>query len=425
MKKLITLLLVLTGYVSTASAWWDCMYIRYEGHWSDTGGGKFNQINPSDGASNEYYIRLDGSKIRGGDFCFRISYDDAGHSEYRQWQPGEDKQEITTTKYVTNYEGSTNAFCIKQDSKAAEVEIYLKWENSKWSITALVLYNNTIHWKNNHGWSTVKAYTWDGTGDHRTIYALGAIGDVASLTEIDGLYSVSFLGSSSVKAMFLEHKDGNKTTNLNVVNNGVYQVWDSANPYGIKVNITDAGYATFSSMKAVDFSELTSTIVAKKASLSGATVSYEDVTYAAANEGVLLKSVSGKAVSGIVKLHATQSIAKNSGNAFVAIDRHQKLSQTDGDNTNYILAKPSTELGFFKVNSLGSYVNAGTAYLQVPTASVGAREFFALDDETTSIDKIETKSSVGNEKFYNLAGQRVAQPNKGLYIVNGKKVVIK
>ena len=28
-------------------------------------------------------------------------------------------------------------------------------------------------------------------------------------------------------------------------------------------------------------------------------------------------------------------------------------------------------------------------------------------------------------EFYNLAGQRVAQPTKGLYIVNGKKVVIK
>jgi hypothetical protein len=29
------------------------------------------------------------------------------------------------------------------------------------------------------------------------------------------------------------------------------------------------------------------------------------------------------------------------------------------------------------------------------------------------------------ENVYNLNGQRVAQPNKGLYIVNGKKVVIK
>ena len=31
-----------------------------------------------------------------------------------------------------------------------------------------------------------------------------------------------------------------------------------------------------------------------------------------------------------------------------------------------------------------------------------------------------------NDKVvYNLAGQRVAQPTKGLYIVNGKKVIIK
>ena len=33
--------------------------------------------------------------------------------------------------------------------------------------------------------------------------------------------------------------------------------------------------------------------------------------------------------------------------------------------------------------------------------------------------------TVGNEKFYNLAGQRIAQPTKGLYIVNGKKYIVK
>ena len=33
--------------------------------------------------------------------------------------------------------------------------------------------------------------------------------------------------------------------------------------------------------------------------------------------------------------------------------------------------------------------------------------------------------NVGNETFYNLNGQKVQNPTKGLYIVNGKKVIIK
>ncbi len=46
------------------------------------------------------------------------------------------------------------------------------------------------------------------------------------------------------------------------------------------------------------------------------------------------------------------------------------------------------------------------------------------DDNTTVIDGIEYKTVKGGE-FYNLNGQRVAQPTKGLYIMNGKKYVVK
>ena len=43
---------------------------------------------------------------------------------------------------------------------------------------------------------------------------------------------------------------------------------------------------------------------------------------------------------------------------------------------------------------------------------------------TVGINTVET-STVANDAIYNLAGQRVAQPAKGLFIINGKKVVIK
>jgi hypothetical protein len=45
--------------------------------------------------------------------------------------------------------------------------------------------------------------------------------------------------------------------------------------------------------------------------------------------------------------------------------------------------------------------------------------------EATAIAEVENGTSVSDNSVYNLNGQRVAQPTKGLYIVGGKKVVIK
>lgn len=57
-----------------------------------------------------------------------------------------------------------------------------------------------------------------------------------------------------------------------------------------------------------------------------------------------------------------------------------------------------------------------------------AREFFGfndLDNETTAIEQIETQTIVNDDAWYTLQGVRIAQPSKGIYIHNGKKVFIK
>ena len=56
--------------------------------------------------------------------------------------------------------------------------------------------------------------------------------------------------------------------------------------------------------------------------------------------------------------------------------------------------------------------------------SDGARDFLGFDDDTTGIESVEQSTKADN-LYFNLAGQRVVQPTKGLYIVNGKKVIIK
>lgn len=52
---------------------------------------------------------------------------------------------------------------------------------------------------------------------------------------------------------------------------------------------------------------------------------------------------------------------------------------------------------------------------------------FTIDGDLTGIAHISTDGQMNLEEgaVYNLAGQRVSQPKKGMYIVNGKKIIIK
>ena len=100
---------------------------------------------------------------------------------------------------------------------------------------------------------------------------------------------------------------------------------------------------------------------------------------------------------------------------------------TSGTINGYRLGyKSGTGVAFYKYNAAAPA--SGVVYIDKEdvNTSTGAHEFLALSfgDDVTAINKVEAKKAE-NGVFYNLAGQQVAQPTKGLYIVNGKKVVLK
>jgi hypothetical protein len=99
-----------------------------------------------------------------------------------------------------------------------------------------------------------------------------------------------------------------------------------------------------------------------------------------------------------------------------------KLSTGIDVDYMYVLSKKNSKVGF-RVWNATDPLSAGKIYL-LGKAAYSAREFIEIDGETTGIEKtIINKMQDG--QYYNLAGQRIAQPTKGLYIVNGKKVIIK
>ena len=96
-------------------------------------------------------------------------------------------------------------------------------------------------------------------------------------------------------------------------------------------------------------------------------------------------------------------------------------------STIYALGKPAeSPVGFYLVKE-DETVPSGKPYLPI-AGGVSAPEFlaFSFGSETTGIEGVaKSQEPKANGQYFNLNGQRVAQPAKGLYIVNGRKVVLK
>lgn len=197
-------------------------------------------------------------------------------------------------------------------------------------------------------------------------------------------------------------------------------------PEPVTVTITDAGLATFCSDKALDFTNST-TVYAYKAVISGTQVILTKVTKVPAKTGVLLRSVSGGAVEE-ASIPVTTGVKAFTDNAFVAVMTEitslaTETTEEDGVTyVNYILNKVNGVTDFYKAN--GKKVGANKAYLRIDKATASKGISIGYADETDGI------RTIGNEPqkvdgIYNLSGQRVSNAQKGIYIVNGKKVVMK
>lgn len=91
---------------------------------------------------------------------------------------------------------------------------------------------------------------------------------------------------------------------------------------------------------------------------------------------------------------------------------------------------PTTgKIGFFKLSSSVTYMGANKAFLELPaTASAKGGiyiDFDNIDAPTTGINNVQNQDAAKGKVVYDLQGRRVENPQHGVYIVNGKKVVIK
>ena len=289
--------------------------------------------------------------------------------------------------------------------------------------------------------------------------------DVPVTDSQNSYYTNMFVGNTSGEKMVIQETDGdmmnyylsgdgtfksvNKTANIGT--NKCYlqlpRTFEAAVTGATQtVKVGSIGKASFAAPVDLDFTNVSGlkAFTATGYDKSTKTIWLTRVMKVQKGEGVLLK---GDPNSYEIPSVAVQSSYENMfvGNTSGEEIQVQETSE-DGSQTNYYLKGDGSFV------SVKGYVNIknNKCYLALPTSMVAVSstrssedsykfeepeviklpiEFKSIggDDEdgTTSIKELTPALSEGEGEWYTLQGQRVAKPGKGLYIRNGKKVVIK
>lgn len=160
----------------------------------------------------------------------------------------------------------------------------------------------------------------------------------------------------------------------------------------------------------------TGTQVAQLNNVNGNTLSFQSVTSMNANEPYMIKTAANFATANI------------NG---VSIVEGTPAKTVSGVTFQGVYAAGNIPAGAYFVSGNQLYRASDATNTIKPfhayfTTSNNAPELnFVIDGGTTGISTMHNSQSIMHNEYYNLAGQRVSQPTKGLYIVNGKKMIVK
>ena len=146
-----------------------------------------------------------------------------------------------------------------------------------------------------------------------------------------------------------------------------------------------------------------------------------------ANTGVLLSGTPGETFT----LTPTNEVANIiEDNELVAVTESKHVPATDGDYTNFMMKGGK----FVKIadESYTVKMPANRAYLPLLTSDISgsnAKEILLYwdDEEATGIERMRNVENeiMRNGNIYNLNGQKLSAPQKGINIINGRKVIVK
>ncbi|MBP5338640.1 MAG: hypothetical protein J6Z14_04955 [Prevotella sp.] len=304
--------------------------------------------------------------------------------------------------------------------------------NSDGTITAaddtqvIILEGDTDDWYFNVGTSTSNDYLYAASSSSN--YLKTSIGGVAnndnskaSITIAnDGTATIVFQGTYSRNWLKYNPNNGsplfacyasNSTTGSEPQ---IYRYVAGTPSNTQTVTLSADGYKTLVATENFTVSGATAYIVTAADEDAGVTMTSIDVV--PANEPVVLKGVANAEAT----LTFTSDDAEDASANLLEVS-----AAANNYNGSYVLAKKGTAVGFYKW--AGGSLGAGRVYLpaaKVTSTGGGAREYLPFNfGEATGISSVKVSQST--KQVYNLNGQRVDSPKKGLYIVNGKKMILK
>ena len=182
------------------------------------------------------------------------------------------------------------------------------------------------------------------------------------------------------------------------------------------VSVSNAGYATYATTNNIEVPESNDVkVMTVTVNKGNSTITLNEIpanTVIPAGTGILVKAAQGN--HDFVVTSKEGAPLKN--NSLVAAT----TDVTSYGDKFFALTKQGEKVGFALVAN-GVVIPASKAYLEVPEAT--AAKFFGLDGEATGINNVKTAKADG--AYYTLEGVKTTKPVKGLYIHNGKKIVVK
>lgn len=207
--------------------------------------------------------------------------------------------------------------------------------------------------------------------------------------------------------------------------NKISITWESGTPYiysnycttiptSIDITVSSVGYKAYNTVMATDFTKTEGLKAFAVTAYSDASVTLNEVETAPAGTPLVLKANGGD-----YTLYAAEETPAAPANLLLVSNGTVK---GDG-STIYALANVDGP-GFYVVQE---GLTIPTNYIEIPTGSNAPALSFDFGEGTTGIRSIENGQLTIDNVYYDLSGRKLnAMPTqKGVYIVNGKKVVIK
>jgi len=302
---------------------------------------------------------------------------------------------------------------------------------------AIESYCNTAPWS---GFGSIVALT-DGDASYRMTVTAAGKGSVAyGDATVSGGSQLFYVKASEGAVLTLTADEGYQIASVTVngedvtadVSSGQLTISEPTADLTVSVTfayagetasltVSSVGMATYCSADALDFSDVKGirAYVAAGFNPDNGRLLLMHVNEVPAGTGLVIKGTAG---TYSIPVKPTRFYYLN---LLKPVFEAMTVPETESDGSvNYVLADGEDGLLFYRSDN--AKLSANRAYLQLPAAAAGARQYIEWEEagEATAISSVRSSSQQAGV-YYNLQGQRVERPSKGLYIKDGKKVLVK